>query len=292
MHFRAQYFTARSNAFQAQVEEWQQAGAVDKWAFRPFIYDNSHCHWEESSNDIDRWCGTPVMKTPITHLLDTAGLTVELNTTVSEISKTPDGLWAVRSNERDWDPDHFDAVLFAVPSPQAAPLVATHSPQLLTVANSAEMRGAWALMLQYKVPLDLPFNCAFINGGPLSWISRDSSKPSRDSSADTWLVHSTTAWSHDHIDHTPEDVAEELIAALCSLHPPPGSAEIPPPDEWSAHRWRFATTHPNLNVRSSWDTEARLGLCGDWLDEGKVEGAWASGQHLAECVGADVQFRQ
>jgi len=33
-----------------------------------------------------------------------------------------------------------------------------------------------------------------------------------------------------------------------------------------------------------WDAHAGLGLCGDWLHGGKVEGAWLSGRALARCV--------
>lgn len=54
--------------------------------------------------------------------------------------------------------------------------------------------------------------------------------------------------------------------------------------EWSAHRWRYATTHPNLDRGSVWDADKNLGICGDWLDVGKVEGAWKSGVHLAEAI--------
>jgi len=33
-----------------------------------------------------------------------------------------------------------------------------------------------------------------------------------------------------------------------------------------------------------WEAQAGLGLCGDWLNGGKVEGAWLSGQSLAEQI--------
>ncbi|MGS0759409.1 NAD/FAD-dependent oxidoreductase, partial [Roseateles sp. GG27B] len=34
----------------------------------------------------------------------------------------------------------------------------------------------------------------------------------------------------------------------------------------------------------AWLAQAGLGLCGDWLNGGKVEGAWVSGQQLARQV--------
>lgn len=282
----AQYFTARSTAFQKQVEEFLTAGVVDEWRDTPKVYDGVKGLWTDSASGTTRWYGRPTMTAPVKHLL--AHNEVELNSTICEIVKNADGQWAVCSKEEGWLDDTFDAVICAMPAPQAAELVGPHSAQLARIADSATMKAAWALILQFETPLDLPFDSAFINGGPLSWIARDSAKPGRESPVDTWLLHATANWSHDHIHSSVAEVATKLVDALCSLTPPPGSARISPPQEWIAHRWLYATTHPNLNVHSAWDEDARLGMCGDWLDEGKVEGAWLSGRHLGDSVGGTL----
>jgi predicted NAD/FAD-dependent oxidoreductase len=41
------------------------------------------------------------------------------------------------------------------------------------------MRGCWTLMVRYDQPLDLPFDAAFVNRGPLRWVAREPSKPGR-----------------------------------------------------------------------------------------------------------------
>ena len=58
----------------------------------------------------------------------------------------------------------------------------------------------------------------------------------------------------------------------------------PAPLAATAHRWRYADTEPALMQGSWWDAQMRLGLCGDWLHGGKVEGAWLSGRALAQQV--------
>lgn len=275
----AQYFTTQSSIFQTQIQEWASVGAVDVWDAKPSVYDGSD--WQVSSSDINRWCGTPSMKAPIKHLLEDAD--VELNSTIDEISKNPEEKWQLHSLERGWQQEEYDAVVFAVPAPQATPLVSPHSTKLSDLSSSAHMKGAWALILQYERPLDIPFDSAFINHGPLSWISRDSAKPGRDNRVETWLLHATSNWSEENIEKTSDEVAAELIAAFCELKVP-SDFQIQPPHAWSAHRWRFATTHPNLDIQSAWDDKAKVGLCGDWLDVGKIEGAWLSGRHLADAV--------
>ena len=58
----------------------------------------------------------------------------------------------------------------------------------------------------------------------------------------------------------------------------------PAPQRWTAHRWRYADSAPALQDGCGWDAQAGLGLCGDWLHGGKVEGAWLSGLKLAEAL--------
>ena len=166
-----------------------------------------------------------------------------------------------------------------MPAPQAVPFLAPHSPALAGLAALARMRAAWALMLRYDAPLDLHFDAAFVNHGPLRWVARDSHKPGR-GPGETWLLHATPQWSEAHLEDTPEAVSDALLAAFARL-----GAEAAPA-AWSAHRWRFADTESSLDRNCCWDEDARIGLCGDWLNGGKVEGAWLSGRGLARRIGA------
>jgi predicted NAD/FAD-dependent oxidoreductase len=53
------------------------------------------------------------------------------------------------------------------------------------------------------------------------------------------------------------------------------------------HRWRYASvprTHASDVARCAWDADAGLGLCGDAWGGPGVEGAWLSGQALAQAL--------
>ena len=140
------------------------------------------------------------------------------------------------------------------------------------------MRGAWAVMLRHDAPVPLPFDGAFVNHGPLRWIARDSSKPGR-AGPETWLLHATPEWSAPRLEDSPDAVAAEMIAAFVAI----GGAR---PSDWTAHRWRYSDTAPPLGQGCAWDHDAGIGLCGDWIDAGKVEGAWLSGRALARRIAA------
>ncbi len=271
----AQYFTARDPAFRAEVARWQQAGVAALWDARLASFDGST--WTTPTTPVERFVGTPRMTSPAAWQVQSLGVDAlaQWQTTVQRLDRTEDG-WAITSAEHGLHSQRYGAVLLAVPAPQAVPLLAPVAPAGAALAASARMRGSWAVMLRYAAPVHMPWDGAFINAGPLRWVARDSSKPGR-TGAETWLLHASPAWSDAHIEDSAESVTAVLVAAFAGLGGPAPLAA-------TAHRWRYADTEPALTLGSWWDASLRLGLCGDWLHGGKVEGAWLSGQALATQV--------
>ena len=271
----AQYFTARNPAFRAEVARWQQAGVAALWNARLASFDGNA--WTTPATPLERFVGTPRMTSPAAWLVQHLGepALAQWQTTVQRLDHTEGG-WSITSAEHGLHSPRYSAVLLAVPAPQAVPLLAPLAPAGAAIAASARMRGSWALMLRYASPVALPWEGAFINTGPLRWVARDSSKPGR-TGQETWLLHASPEWSEAHIEDSAEAVTAALLAAFAALGGPAPLAA-------AAHRWRYADTEPALTQGSWWDAQMRLGLCGDWLHGGKVEGAWLSGRALAQQV--------
>ena len=91
-------------------------------------------------------------------------------------------------------------------------------------------------------------------------------------------MHATPAWTQTHLEQKPEETGPLLVAAFEAL----GGQK---PATWSAHRWRYASSDPSIAIGSVWDAQTGIGMCGDWLNGGRVEGAWLSGQALAHEIG-------
>jgi len=267
----AQYFTARHPAFRAEVARWQQAAVAGVWEPRLWIFDGHSPQVHEST--VERFVGMPAMTAPARYLAGT--LAVSAPTNIAQLRQQTYG-WQIFSPEHGWLETRFAAVLLAVPAPQAVPLLQQAAPDLAALAGGAVMRGCWALMLRFAAPVDLPFDAAFVNQGPLRWIARNSSKPGR-GGEETWLLHACADWSEAHLEEEPESVAAALLSAF-------GQLGAPLPQDWTVHRWRYADTEPALDEACAWRPDIGLGLCGDWLNGGKVEGAWLSGRALAEQV--------
>ncbi|MFN3617663.1 MAG: NAD(P)/FAD-dependent oxidoreductase [Aquabacterium sp.] len=276
----AQYFTARDAAFAAQVHGWLEAGCVAPWSPRLRAWSREE-GWSQPSDSVTRWVGVPRMTAPAAAMstaLKDAGHPLHLQHTVTGLQRTPAG-WRLQVAEAEAAgmDSEFDAVVLAVPSPQAAPLLQPVAPAWAAEVQAVRMRGSWALMVRYEQPVasQLGWDAAFVNTPPLRWLACDSHKPARPTDPETWLLHADADWSDAHIEDPPESVATTLLAAAAELGLPASQA-------WTAHRWRYADTAPGAQPPSAWDATLGLGLCGDWMNEGKVEGAWLSGRDLAQ----------
>ena len=53
------------------------------------------------------------------------------------------------------------------------------------------------------------------------------------------------------------------------------------PTHIDAHRWRYALAEGSLDAGCLWDGTLRLGVCGDWCHNSRVEGAFLSGMAAA-----------
>jgi renalase len=121
----AQYFTASDPAFRAEVSRWEHAGAAAPWTPRLQVLGGAVVRHPDPS--VQRFVGTPSMVAPARLLAN--GLHVVAQTTIAGLQR--DGRdWRLSCSERGSLPDRYDAVLLAIPAPQAAALVRSPAPAL------------------------------------------------------------------------------------------------------------------------------------------------------------------
>jgi renalase len=170
----------------------------------------------------------------------------------------------------------YDAVVVAVPAPQALPLV-SGSEALAATVGLVHMHPCWSALVAFDQRVSAPFDGAFVSSSPLGWIARNRSKPQR-GLAEAWVLHATTLWSAAHFDDETGAVAAFLLNAFADLV----RAPLPRPIHLSARRWRHACADLPLNAAALVDTDRRLAVCGDWCAGSRVEAAFMSGLAAAE----------
>ena len=265
------YFTARDPAFQEQVAKWIEAGAAAQWHTPIGVYEDQK--WQQRISNDARYVGTPWMTSPAQHLAQS--LEIHTSHTITSINRLQDQ-WQLHTAEHGLLNYKPDWVILAVPAPQALALTKAIDPAITGLHDKAKTEGCWTMMLRFHEAINMPFEAAFTNEGILSWVARNNSKPQR-TGAEVWAIHGQSQWSQDQIDADPLTIAPQMIAAFVALG---GQA----PDEYAIHRWRYASSEPSYQPEFHYDSHQRIAYCGDWLQGGRVEGAWLSGQGAAKAI--------
>ncbi|MEO1007250.1 MAG: FAD-dependent oxidoreductase [Planctomycetota bacterium] len=267
----AQYFTVRDDRFAAVVDRWVEAGAAQQWTGTIVAIDAPG----EATPKPDgpaRYVGTPGMNAIVKRTAK--DLAVRFGVRVAAIER--DGVGWLLSGKDGESLLRCDAVVVAVPAPQAAALLVA-MPALQRVATSIDMAPCWAAMIESAEPIAAPGDGLFVNieGNPLSWASREASKPGR-APGQRWVLHAGGDWSRASIDREPADVAGDLVDAFASAL----DVERPLIVHAAAHRWRYALAGGDaLEAPLHGDG---LALAGDWCRGGRIEGAYLSGIDAAE----------
>ena len=191
-------------------------------------------------------------------------------------TETPEGAAQVHAG--------FDAVLLALPAPQAqallaqSALVAPWAPALADV----DIAPCWTLMIGFAqavrpglTTLGPQWNAARSTHHRIAWLARESSKPGR-SQIERWTVQASPAWSREHLQDDDARVQAKLIKAfseVTGIRAAPTHAEV--------RRWLHAQTQTPLGRPFLWDTATGLGACGDWCLGHRLEDAFVSGLELA-----------
>ncbi|MEM7587267.1 MAG: FAD-dependent oxidoreductase, partial [Acidobacteriota bacterium] len=202
----AQYFTVRDPRFERYVNSWIEDGVIARWDGRIAVVEGGHI--EPKADGPDRFVGVPGMNAACRHLA--SDVNVAYGRRVETVERQ-DGGWRL-IDDQGRELGDFSAVIVSAPPAQAAPLLAG-APQLSKAADGVAMQPSWAVMTTFDQPLELPFDGAFVNDSPLSWVARNSSKPDRPES-DSWVLHASPAWSTQHLELEAEDVAGRLLEAF------------------------------------------------------------------------------
>ncbi|WP_122664715.1 NAD(P)/FAD-dependent oxidoreductase [Pseudomonas viridiflava] len=266
----AQYFTARDRRFMAAVQQWQAQGCAAPWT--PSLYNSHAGQLSPSPDEQVRWVGKPGMSAITRAML--GDLEVSFSCRITEVFRGEQHWNLQDADGQSHGP--FSHVIIATPAPQATALLAS-APKLAGVAASVKMEPTWAVALGFGSALQTPLEGCFVQDSPIDWLARNRSKPRRDTTLDTWVLHATSNWSRQHLDMPKEAVIEHLRGAFAELI----GCAVPAPTFSLAHRWLYARPAAAHEWGALSDPDLGIYVCGDWCLSGRVEGAWLSGQEAA-----------
>lgn len=268
----AAYFTVSDPDFEQQVSRWSAAGLARPWTDTLAVFDGDRPAAPAAGPM--RWAAPGGLRSLVEDLA--AGLTVETGRTVERVGPGPRVTSAPSGGMGNGSRvDEADAVVVAMPDPQAGRILDPSSPAAAVVAGR-EWRPVLALTAGYprRTWPDLP--AAFVNDHPtLALVADDGAR--RGDGAPVMVAHSTADVARAH-DADPSAAAPEMTAAVAHLL---GIRDAP---EWThVHRWRFAA--PAASREDAFHLgDDGIAVAGDGWGRSRVEAAHLSGLRLARAL--------
>lgn len=267
----AQFFTVADPRFQTLTDDWLARAVVAEWTGRIVHLRNTTVIDAQPQH---RYVGTPGMTAMAVDLAD--GLRIRTGMTVVSVTPSSAG-WTIVTEARETI-GPFDRLVVTLPAPQSAALLASH--HFGVIAATVRMTACWTVMLAFETLVDVPWDGAFIQDNPLAWAARNSSKPSRERVMDCWVLQASPEWSATHLDVASEIVARDLLEAFQSVC----GGHLPPHRHVAAHRWRYGQCSETDSRLMLFDPEIGLAMTGDWLADGRIEGAFLAGIRAADAI--------
>jgi renalase len=269
----AQFFKAKTLEFQNYIQPMLDQNIIELWKARFIeIIDGEITNKRTWGNDPTNYVGAPSMNSIGKYMAE--GLNVQLSKKVEKISK--EDKWVVYDENND-ALGEYDWIISSIPPLQAQQMI----PDLKVIfpnIREYEMLACFSLMLGYEQPVELDFDAALVKGFDISWISVNSSKPSRDKQY-TLLVHSTNKWAQENIDKERDWVKDYLCYELKKII----SIKTEKAKYIGLQGWRYANImKQKKGLEYFLNNENQIGLCGDWFIQGRIEAAYLSGAHLGK----------
>jgi renalase len=247
------YFTVEDDSFADQVEQWRAGGLAREWT--DTLDAISDAGRVRKAGPV-RWSAPHGLASLPAELFTRAGIDVDCTHPVRSLDDAPD----------------YDAVVLAMPDPQAARLAGDVLPwvaydPVVSVAVAYPRR-------EWQVDA-----AAFVNDDPdITLVADDGAR--RGDGAAVLVVHTTSQLARDHA----ADAAAAIPPVLAALRRALGVVVEP---VWThAVSWPEAKpvdTHGDAPFALLDAHRPLLGVCGDsWCPEGspRVEAAWLSGRRL------------
>ncbi len=275
----AQYFTARTPEFQRFLAPLIDQGTVSAWEPavvalapgtppRPIAWTEPHYVACPNMNGL---CKTLA-----------AGLDVRVGTEIAPLRTRNASGWTL-FDIAGQALGTFDRVVSTAPYPQTARLLADVLPPDSPLPERT-LLPCFALMLGLSQPWQQPWHAAMVSHSPIAWLALNSSKPGRNNTLPSLVVHAAHDWSIAQLEAEPAAVEATLMEALVSLGISTDAIVYR-----SLHRWRYALAESAYSMGPYYNASLGLAAAGDWTGAARVEDAWAQAAALAELLVRDTR---
>lgn len=266
----ASYFTVRDEGFTAVVEDWQERGLAREWTDTFHLSDGDGLVGTKVGPV--RWAAAGGLRSLVEDLAE--GLPVEHPREVTEVVPVD----AAEGGGVLVDGERYDAVVLAMPDPQAVDLLPSGVAEQLLHGSDWDWRPSIAVYAAWTERCWPEVDGVFVDGSAVvDWVADDGRR--RGDDAPVLVAHTTPVFAASRLD----DPASAVPHVLDEIGRVLGRALVEP--EWArAHRWSLASPSRSRPAPDfALTADGTVGVCGDaWGERSRVEAAWLSGTRLGQ----------
>ncbi len=271
--YGAQFFSVKTQAFERFLDPWVKAGVVKRWdaRFAEFVGSEvlRYKQWDAS---FPHYVGAPDMNALPRALA--ADMDIHYNCHITQLTRHQQQ-WQLVANNQHID-DIFDWVILTLPAVQTAALLPADFSQTEPVVQT-RMQACYALMMGFEQPLNTDWQAALVHDADISWMSLNSSKPDRDVGQTSMVVHARNQFADDNLQTDIDQIIKHMQQEVTRV----AGLDVSQAKFVDCKRWHFANIPPQHRDKAFLDENLRLGVCGDWCIQGRVEAAFSSADDLS-----------
>ncbi|KAL2331131.1 hypothetical protein Fmac_018712 [Flemingia macrophylla] len=299
LHFDhgAPFFSVSQSEVLHLVKDWELRGFIAEWKekFGSFDFHNLKFNNIEQEGLSKRYVGVPSMNSICKALCNESGVESKFGVGVGRIEWLHDEkLWSL-SGVDGQNLGQFKGLVASdknIVSPRVAEVTGRLPPLDINLVTELSekllnlpVKPCFVVMLAFAEPQStIPVKAfSFENSEVISRAYCDSSKPSRSTASERWVLHSTAEYAEDIIAQTglkkPSDITLNKVAEQLFQEFQRTGLNISQPFFKKAHRWGSAFPAASIapEEKCLWDRNKRIAICGDFCASPNVEGAIDSG---------------
>jgi predicted NAD/FAD-dependent oxidoreductase len=269
----AQFFTVKTQRFAEFIQPLIEQRVIQRWdaQFVEFSANKQIAHRQWNA-DYPHYVGSPDMQAIAQAFAKP--LNIQFDCQITRLQQR-EGKWTLLSDDQ-LVAENFDWVICCLPAKQTADLLPNNFENLNTIQQT-KMLACNALMLGFDDPPELDWQAALVSDAIISWMSVNSSKPSRPEGF-SMVIQANNVWAEQHLHQADETIKQLMLAEIKRI----SGINVDKASHVDLKRWVYANLPTQTGQSAYLDDQLKLAACGDWCIQGRVEAAFSSADALAQ----------
>ena len=265
----SQYFTARTKVFKKFLQNQFNQNELIEWKPRVMTIGPGIKAYRRDWFEPHYRC-LPHMNKLCHKLADQ----LELYTKSEITAINYQDAWILQQHEQQLS-ETYDWIILALPTPKLSSLLPANC-CFIDQIKPIITEPAMAVCLTFNQSLKLNYQAAKIRHSQIDWLYVESSKDPSIPSFNL-VLHMTSDFAQEYINSDSQQIIEIATLALHEL-----GINLPEHSNALTKIWPSANLANALEEGFLLDSKLKLAACGEWINQGGIEGAFMSGYLLAQ----------